>query len=177
METRPILLFVGLLASASVLAQAYRWVDSDGVVHYSDVPTEGAEEVQLSEYSRNTGARLYREREPSAAATEEPATDQAFRYESISISSPAAEETLWNIDGVLNVSVALSPGLQSGHQLRVYFDGQQRLVSGTSFQIEEVYRGAHNLQAEVINETGQLMIRSQPSRFYVQQNSVIMGGR
>jgi len=177
METRPILLFIGLLASATALAQAYRWVDSDGVVHYSDVPTEGAEEVQLSEYSRNTGARLYRERPATAAAADQPATDQPFKYESISISSPAAEETLWNIDGVLNVSVALSPGLQSGHQLRVYFDGQQRLVSGTSFQIEEVYRGAHNLQAEVINETGQLMIRSQPSRFYVQQNSVIMGGR
>ena len=177
MEMRPILVFVGLLASASVLAQAYRWVDEDGVTHYSDVPTEGAEEVQLSEYSRNTGARLYRERAPSAAATEQPADDQPFRYESISISSPGPEETLWNIDGVLTVSVALSPGLQSGHQLRVYYNGQQRLVSGTSFQIEEVFRGVHNLQAEVIDATGRLMIRSETNRFYVQQNSVIMGGR
>jgi len=177
MEMRPILVFVGLLASASVLAQAYRWVDEDGVTHYSDVPTEGAEEVQLSEYSRNTGARLYRERAPSAAATEQPADDQPFRYESISISSPGPEETLWNIDGVLNVSVAVSPGLQSGHQLRVYYNGQQRLVTGTSFQIEEVFRGVHNLQAEVIDATGRLMIRSETNRFYVQQNSVIMGGR
>lgn len=177
METRPILVFVGLLASATALAQAYKWVDEDGVIHYSDVPTEGAEEVQLSEYSRNTGARLYRERAPSADPAEEPAADEPFRYESISIASPAAEETLWNIDGVLNVSVALSPGLQSGHRLRVYYNGQQRLVNGTSFQIEEVYRGVHNLQAEVIDATGRLMIRSQPNRFYVQQNSVIMGGR
>ncbi len=177
MEIRPILLFVGLLASAAVLAQAYRWVDEDGVIHYSDVPTEGAEEVQLSEYSRNTGARLYRERAPSSAEAEEPADDQPFRYQSLSISSPGAEETLWNIDGVLNVSVAVSPGLQSGHQLRVYYNGQARLENGTSFQIEEVYRGVHNLQAEVIDATGRLMIRSETNRFYVQQNSVIMGGR
>jgi len=177
METRPILVLFGLLAAASAFSQAYRWVDEDGVTHYSDVPTEGAEEVQLSEYSRNTGARLYRERAPSAAAAQEPATDQPFKYQSITISSPAPEETLWNIDGVLNVSVALSPGLQNGHQLRVYYNGQQRLVTGTSFQIEEVYRGVHNLQAEVIDATGRLMIRSQPNRFYVQQNSVIMGGR
>ncbi len=177
METRPILVFVGLLASATALAQAYRWVDSEGIVHYSDVPTEGAEEVQLSEYSRNTGARLYRERAPSAAATDEPADDQPFTYDSLSISSPGPEETLWNIDGVLNVSVALSPGLQSGHRLRVYYNGQQRLVNGTSFQIDEVYRGVHNLQAEVIDATGRLMIRSQPNRFYVQQNSVITGSR
>jgi hypothetical protein len=177
METRPIVVLFGLLATASAVGQAYKWVDEDGVTHYSDVPTEGAEEVQLSDYSRNTGARLYRERAPSTAAADEPASDEPFRYESISISSPAAEETLWNIDGVLNVTVALSPGLQSGHQLRVYYNGQQRLVSGTSFQIEEVYRGVHNLQAEVIDATGRLMIRSQPNRFYVQQNSVIMGGR
>ncbi len=177
MEIRPILVFVGLLASATVLAQAYRWVDEDGITHYSDVPTEGAEEVQLSEYSRNTGARLYRERAPSSAEAEQPADDQPFRYESLSISSPGPEETLWNIDGVLNVSVAVSPGLQSGHQLRVYYNGQQRLVSGTSFQIEEVFRGVHNLQAEVIDATGRLMIRSETNRFYVQQNSVIMGGR
>ena len=177
METRPILLLVGLLASATVLAQAYRWVDEDGVVHYSDVPTEGAEEIQLSEYSRNTGARLYRERAPSTAAAEEPADDQPFRYASLSISSPGPEETLWNIDGVLNVSVVVSPGLQSGHQLRVYYNGQQRLVTGTSFQIEEVYRGVHNLQAEVIDATGRLMIRSEANRFYVQQNSLILGGR
>ena len=177
METRPILVFIGLLASATELAQAYRWVDSDGIVHYSDVPTEGAEEVQLSEYSRNTGARLYRERAPSVAAADEPADDQPFTYDSLSIFSPGPEETLWNIDGVLNVSVALSPGLQSGHQLRVYYNGQQRLVNGTSFQIEEVFRGVHNLQAEVIDATGRLMIRSQPNRFYVQQNSVITGGR
>jgi hypothetical protein len=46
------------------------------------------------------------------------------------------------------------------------------MVSGTSFQIEGVYRGQHNLQAEVIDQAGKLMIRSEPSRFYVQQNAI-----
>lgn len=173
MQTRPIFALIGLLAAASVFAQAYRWVDEDGVVHYSDRPQEGAEQVQLSEYSRNTGARLYRQSTPTRQDDEQPADAEPFRYASISIASPGSEETLWNIEGVLNASVALNPGLQSGHQVRVYFDGQPRMVSGTSFQIEEVWRGAHNLQAEVIDATGKLMIRSQPIRFYVQQNSVI----
>jgi uncharacterized protein YjiK len=44
---------------------------------------------------------------------------------------------------------------------------------GTSFQIEEVWRGVHNIQAEIIDDTGKLMIRSEPNRFYVQQNTVI----
>ena len=70
------------------------------------------------------------------------------------------------------MSLALSPALQPGHQVRVYFDGKPQMVSGTSFQLQEVWRGVHNLQAEVLDETGKLMIRSQPNRFYVQQATV-----
>ena len=55
----------------------------------------------------------------------------------------------------------------------MYFDGNPQIVTGSSFQIEEVWRGVHNIQAEVIDETGKLMIRSQTNRFYVQQNTVI----
>ena len=179
MELRTIVVLAGLLAASSVLAEAYRWVDEDGVTHYSDVPREGAEVIELSEFTRTTGARLYRAPPRSADedTTEPRETDEPFRYDSFSVASPGAEETLWNIEGVLNVSLALSPGLQSGHQIRVYFDGQPRMVSGTSFQIEEVWRGEHNIQAEVIDSTGKLMIRSQTSRFYVQQSTVNRGRR
>ena len=96
-----------------------------------------------------------------------------FSYESIEVASPAAEETLWNIEGTLSVSLSLSPALRPGHQVRVYFDGTPQLVRTASFQLEDVYRGVHNIQVEVIDETGKLMIRSRPNRFYVQQNSVL----
>ena len=153
---------------------AYRWVDKDGVVHYSDVPPEeGAEVVNIAEYSRTTGVRLSRDSR-SAADDDQGDSDQPFRYESLAVANPGPEETLWNIEGVLNVSLVLTPGLQPGHQVRVYFDGGAPTpVSGSSFQIENVFRGVHNIQAEVIDETGQLMIRSKPNRFYVQQNTVI----
>ena len=177
METRPILVLLGLLASATALAQAYTWVDDEGVTNYSDRPQEGATQVNLSEYSRNTGAQLYWRR-PSASAADEAEEDTGpFKYESLAVASPGSEETLWNIEGVLNVSLALSPGLQSGHRFRVYFDGRPREATGSSIQIENVYRGVHNIQVEVIDETGKLMIRSQTNRFYVQQNSVLTGNR
>ena len=54
----------------------------------------------------------------------------------------------------------------------MYFDGTPRMVGGTSFQLEEVYRGVHNLQAEVLDETGKMMIRTRTNRFYVQQSTV-----
>ena len=173
MERRPIFVIAGLLAASLAVADgAYRWVDKDGVVHYSDVPEEGAEVVNISEYSRTTGVRISRQTRQSGDA-DDAADQQPFRYESLTVANPGPEETLWNIEGVLNVSLALTPGLQRGHQVRVYFDGEARMVPGSSFQIENVFRGVHNIQAEVIDETGKLMIRSKPNRFYVQQNTVI----
>jgi hypothetical protein len=71
------------------------------------------------------------------------------------------------------VTINLQPALQPGHRIRVYLDGNEQMVTGTSFQLQEVYRGVHNLQAEVLDETGKLMGRSQPNRFYVQQNSIV----
>jgi hypothetical protein len=154
------------------MAQAYKWVDDDGVVHYSDRPREGAERVVLPK----SPPRPAQTRAPSRPASQANAATEpapaAFKYESITFNSPAAEETLWNIEGVLNVSLSVEPALQTGHQIRVYFDGEPTVVSGTSFQLEEVYRGVHNLQAEVVDETGNLMIRSRPNRFYVQQNAI-----
>lgn len=167
MDIRPILLLAALLASTATLAQAYRWVDENGVVHYSDRPQPGAEEIQLPK-SNTTTVRRYQDDEPEAP----PPPAAPVGYQSLAISSPAAEETLWNIEGVLDVSLSVSPALMPGHRVRVYFDGEPRVVFGRTFQINEVWRGMHNLQAEVIDETGKLMIRSLPVRFYVQQSTV-----
>ena len=172
MDTRSILVILGLLATTAVAADVWRWVDENGVVHFSDTPREGAERIDVSESRQTTGARVYRDAAPSSEDGAEPAQEQPFEYQSLTVSSPGAEETLWNIEGTLSVSLSLSPALQSGHQVRVYFDGEPRLVNSTSFTIDEVWRGVHNIQAEVLDETGSLMIRSQPNRFYVQQNTV-----
>jgi hypothetical protein len=169
MQRRSIFILLGVLAATAVLAdEAWKWTDEDGVVHYSDVPVAGAEPVNLSEFSKKTGASLANGR--TTGARNEP--EEELAYDSITIASPGAEQTLWNIEGLLNVSVAVSPELQQGHRIRVYFDGDTRDVSGTSFQLLEVHRGTHSLQAEVVDQTGRVIIRSQTSRFYVQQNSV-----
>jgi hypothetical protein len=173
MELRPVFMLLCLLAVAPAAAQeAYRWVDEDGVVHYSDRPREGAEAIELPEPNVATVRRTPRPAAESGDAAEKPESEPVTGYTSIEILSPKAEETLWNIEGVLNVSVALQPSLLPGHQVRAYFDGEMQPVSGTSFQLQEVWRGVHNIQVEVVDATGKLMIRSRPNRFYVQQSTV-----
>ncbi len=171
MLKRKVITILAVLSAGAVMAQAYRWTDSDGVVHYSDRPQAGAEEIYLPESTRTSRPVARQATAAAEQAAPQPA-DQPFAYDSIEVSAPAPEETLWNIGGVLNVSLNVQPALQPGHRVRVYFDGEATLVSGSSFQLQEVYRGVHNIQAEVLDQNGQLMGRSQPNRFYVQQNAI-----
>ena len=177
MVMRTFIAFVAVLAAGAVMAQAYKWVDEDGVVHFSDTPVEGAERIDLP-----TESRPRRQVTPSVTSSAAVATSSAttaeepttvFKYDSIEIVAPAPEETLWNIEGVLNVALRVSPGLRPEDRVRVYLDGEESLVtSSSSFQIQEVWRGVHNIQAEIVDSTGKLMGRSLPNRFYVQQNSI-----
>ena len=159
-----------MFAASALLAQAYKWTDEDGIVHYSDRPQEGAVEVQL--LSSGIRPRTAPVQTVFRANRDDAPEPELFRYQSLSVLSPASEETLWNIGGVLSVTLDISPALQSGHLLNVYFDGVPITVTTANFQIEEVYRGAHNLQVEILDQTGRLMIRSEASRFYVQQTSI-----
>ena len=173
MDKRAIFLAIGLLAASAVVADvAYRWVDENGIEHYSDRPREGAELVVLPA-SNTTSVRSYQQA-PAEESTVSPGAEAApVRYESFEVAAPGAEETLWNIAGNLSVSLASSPALKPGHQVRVYFDDREpQIVSGMSFTIQEVHRGVHTIQAEIIDDTGTLVTRSRHNRFYVQQNSI-----
>lgn len=173
MERQLLFALAGILAASLALAQgAWRWIDENGVVHYSDSPVDGAEHVDLSQFTRDTGARLAPDASAAVAVDEGTVADASSGYEGIAITSPAAEETLWNIEGTLTVNVTVTPQLQAGHQLRANFDGQSRDVPGPSFRLTEVWRGIHNLQVEVVDAQGRSLIRSEPIRFYVQQNSI-----
>jgi hypothetical protein len=169
METRPIFALLAVLLAGGVFAQAYTWTDENGVVHYSDRPHPDAEAIVLDTKGESRPQPTASTPSPSRK-TENPVIQTG--YKSIEIVSPVAEETLWNIGTILNVDLDLDPALRPGHQIRVYIDGMPKTFSSTSFQLEEIYRGVHNLQVEVISSTGQLLIRGRPNRFYVQQNSV-----
>jgi len=172
MFRRTIITILSLVAASAVLAEVvYRWVDETGIVQYSDLPHEGAERIEFYVI----GGRAPRPRvsiPTTQQADPKPEQAAAPGYQSIDIDSPGPEENLWNIGGTLNVSVNLQPALQPGHQVRVHMDGVPQMVTGTSFTLPEIFRGVHNIQVEVIDQTGQLKIRSVNNRFYVHQNTI-----
>ena len=165
---------VGLIALLSVThaqAEVYRWKDADGNVVYSDTPKPGAEEVTISE---PTIVPSYRPRPTTATQTSTSATD-GKPYDQLQINQPANEETFRNVTNV-NVSVAARPALQQsiGHALQLLYDGQVLGEPGsqTSYQLADVERGAHTLQAEIIDASGKSLIRSPITTFFVHKTSV-----
>ncbi len=149
--------------------KAYRWVDDNGVVHYSDRPREGAEEIRLRQPAGYAPVPR-----PAPAGTTEPQA-RAAPYDSLDIVQPGQEETLWNIGGTLDVAVRVVPELRRGDRIEVYYDGGRIEGLGprvTSFQLTDVFRGEHRLRAAVFDATGQSVIESPEITFYVQQTSI-----
>ena len=171
---RRLVLTVFLLAGAGVGAtEIYRWVDSDGVVHFTDRPVEGAERLELED-PQTISPPVPRTRR-SARSSEADEGEPAPGYQSLEILEPGQEEVLWNIEGRLDVSMRLDPKLQEGDRVSLYLDDQKMDLNPGSLRarLTGVGRGAHVLTAEVRSPRGTVLIRSEPRRFVVQQTSVL----
>jgi hypothetical protein len=173
-----LILLFALTVGAVHAAPAWRWVDANGQVHYSDTPVPGAKQVELS------GAQSFGSspRQPAASSAQERTGSQASAkstggaqsYRAFNIVSPQQQETLWNVGTVVNVQVQLDPPLEPGHFLDVYVDGQRRNLNSTStdLALDDIYRGVHTIQAVVVDGSGAEVVRSLATTFMVQQSSI-----
>lgn len=164
-----------LVVSAGAVAEdVWRWVDQDGVIHFSDRPHPGAERIQVGPVQSFSAPALPPPREATADQPDE-SDEPAVSYSRVEITSPAAGETLWNIGGELSVQVALQPQLAAGHELRIYFDGNpaEGIPQGSGqITLSEVYRGEHTLRAAIFDAEGRELASSETITFYVQQTSI-----
>ena len=171
-----LILLFALTVGAVHAAPAWRWVDANGQVHYSDTPVPGAKQVELSG-AQTFGSAARQQSTPgdrTASQTPGKTAAGAQSYRSFNIVSPQQQETLWNVGTVVNVQVELDPPLQPNHLLDIYVDGQRRNLNTTSpdLQIGDIFRGVHTIQAVVVDDSGGEVIRSLATTFMVQQSSI-----
>jgi hypothetical protein len=171
---RGLFAFLCLALSTGTLAGAevYRWVDAEGQVHFSDRPGEGADRVALDVLPPSSSPVVAGS---APGRTKPKAGDEpTLAYEALTIQAPGQEETLWNIEGQLDVVVAPQPALQAGHRILLLLDGQTaaELEPGvTRTRLSDVYRGQHSLMARIQDEFGTTLKQSGPVTFYVQQGT------
>jgi hypothetical protein len=162
-----------LSTSLASAAPAWKWTDSDGLVHYSDTPVPGATRIELGSAQGFGSAQGGSARRAALAAAEQGSTADKT-YSSVSIVSPTQQQTLWNTGGSLDVQLATDPALRPGDRVDLVLDGQRRNLDATSTQLTlgDIVRGVHTLEALVVDPTGRELARSTTTTFMVQQTSV-----
>jgi len=166
-----LVLLSALATTVASAAPAWRWVDTNGTVHYSDRPVPGATQVELPTTARPATAA--RSTQPGVTQAPQP-QETAPAYTRFDIVSPSQQETLWNTGGTVTVQVEVQPGLQQGHRLDLMYDGERQnlLATGSSFTLNEVFRGIHTIQAVIVDGSNNVLLRSLPVQFMVQQTSL-----
>lgn len=159
--------FLLLLQFSTVQAVIYQWTDSDGNVNFSDTPHEGAKQLDLPQAQSYDPKKLQQRK--SSKPT--PAPELVHAYESITITQPANESTVPNMEGNVNVTVEILPKLADGDSVQLLLDGKP--VGGpqtsSAFSLTNVNRGAHKVSANIINKNNKVIIKSNAVTFHVRR--------
>ena len=168
-----VLLTTGLLSNSSSAA-IYKTVDKDGNVIFTDVPPKDKSETVKVE-TNNT----YKETVSPAAdvgttaqASEDldSETPAETVYTGLSIVSPTQDEAVRENAGNLTILVSADPDVDTGngHRLEVLMDGAViGSPSGGSMTLSNVDRGTHQLNAQIVNSDGEVLIRSSAIEFHM----------
>jgi hypothetical protein len=160
---------MSVACTVAVSATVYKWVDENGVVHFSDQPHENAEKMQLKAPQTYSAPKTPTEPPPRQAASK-----SAPAYQSCAISEPTNDQMFMNTDTV-TAGVTVQPAVRPGDTAVVTLDGQRVPgvpPSGGQFTISPVDRGTHSIQMTVQDSTGATVCTSPAVTFHVQQPSL-----
>ena len=168
---RALFTLISIGCSLALAGTVYKWIDENGVVHYSDQPHPNAQKIQLQ------GAQTYKAQPANAAAdggAAAPPSSTPRTYQGCAVVQPTPDQTLADVDS-LTVVVQTDPALRAGDQIFVTYDGQPlngNSATGGAFTISPLERGTHTLQAVVRDADGAVLCQTPGVTFYVHQPSI-----
>ena len=172
---RSILILAGLAVSLAASSQEiYRWVDKNGVVHFSDQP--GAPNAELiTVLEPNVSDAQGDEAEPASAAVasrSEPPEPDVPPYDSLAIVSPTPDQVFFGADAVVSATAELGGTLRPDHSVVFFLNGNRHEASGLSAEFPNLARGSYFLRASILDQAGRPVISSQQISFHVRQPSI-----
>ena len=157
---------VVLLLAQSAAAEIYRWVDENGVVHYTDKPPRpGAEPARLPAIQTVAPRQLA----APPQGTDERDTQPAAPDYRVAISRPAPDEVIRDPSPSMTAAASVTPPLQPGHGLNFYFDGtlvNPAPTQASTVSLPPVYRGTHTLSVDVVDAGGRVLASSNQVSFH-----------
>jgi hypothetical protein len=163
-------LVMSLAWGIALSATVYKWVDEDGVTHYSDQPHPGATKIEIDSPQTYTA--------PPPPATQRAAATDAQAgpvYQACELYAPAPDEVFFNVFTV-TAKLRLDPDLRPGDKVTIALDGKRltdTLAAGNDYAVKPVYRGTHSILAEVRDPEGNVVCQTPAVTFHVRQASTL----
>jgi len=180
-----------LLTSAAMIyagmadARFYKSIDDQGNIVYSDTPTPGAEQLTPPPISTVESKPVPKKSVTEAQKSDEAGTEELVKkpptkYSKFSIATPNNNDTIWDNNGAVPVSLLLEPPLdtENGHSVWVYVDGKAvvRKSQNLTQPLSGIDRGAHKIRAEVRDENRKTVKRTQNITVHLKRASSIPRG-
>ena len=160
------------VVAAPTWAQIYKSTDEDGNVVFTDTPPPDAPATQQVELQRtNTAPPPPDLPRVSADSNDKP---EAAAIPKAIITAPANDTTFpVGYTGNFSVSAHVDPPLSRGEGLRLTVDGEPQGGPQASgfWDLNNVYRGTHNLVVEVVDADGEVLSSSEPVQVHVMRTS------
>jgi hypothetical protein len=172
---RSILILAGLAVSLAAASQdIYRWVDKDGVVHFSDQPgSDSAVLIRTVEPNTMDAAESSSSMEASTGGDEqEPQEPEVAPYQTLSIVSPTPDQVFFGGDAVVTAVAELDGTLRPDHSVVFFLNGNRHEAAGLSAEFANLERGSYFLRASILDQAGRPVISSQQLGFHVRQPSI-----
>ncbi len=164
---------MGLLTAFTVQAAViYKWVDADGVVHYSDQSSPGAEKI-VTAVPSTPAASAARNASTPGAPPQRPAQG-GLNYVEFSITSPTPDQTFFG-DDVVAVHLDLNPALRPNQSIAWHLNGKQLDFppNAVSFALPRLDRGTYALAATITDQQTSESQTSNSVTFFVRQPSAL----
>ncbi|SBS65906.1 DUF4124 domain-containing protein [Vibrio atlanticus] len=180
-----ILFLIGLTVAFSCSAQTvYTWEDGDGVLHFSDTPTDqGAEALRLPDVQASAPAPKFEAStpvdaaDPSTSKTATPAqaqekTDNTKREVpaqlALSMLTPVHDQTIRSNRGLIPIKIKLNRKLGIGEQLQLMLDGRRYGAPQTqpNWELKGIDRGTHTIAIQA-HRSGKLIASTSPVTVYL----------
>jgi hypothetical protein len=152
------LLISTLTCAATVNAELYKGLDDEGNIVYSDKPFDNAHQFTPPPLSVVDAHKVKPKEDPV-----EIEKNVAFKYTDFDITSPKNNETIWN-EPDMAVKLSLKPKLNTAekHTVWLLLNGKPVVKNSQSMTLQagRISRGAHQLQAQVRNKEGKIIVRT-----------------
>lgn len=156
-------LLLVMMSPASHATTVYKKKDSEGNWIFTDENVSGSQAVKVEELSTVPAI-------PKNVPINNTATKTAVsKYESISMSSPANDQSFTNPQGPISISATVTPGMNKRHKIQLIVNGAAvgEPQSSPSWSYTAENRGSYNVSFNIVDAQGKTMFQGQGGVFHV----------